>query len=124
MANLINNNITLTTEAAKHIEAELSKTKQQDDTVIGLRLGVKKSGCSGYAYVLDWAKVNDTKKYHVFVSHGIDIYVEQEIFDLISGTEIDYVQQGISKIMVFKNPHVTAECGCGESFTVDQDKAQ
>lgn len=117
--------ITLTKQAAGHISAELEKSKQNNPSIIGLKLGIKMSGCSGYSYVLDWVSSDapDLDDYLVFNSHNIDIYVDHESYKVIAGTEVDYVQQGISRVMVFHNPQAAAECGCGESFTVDQDKA-
>lgn len=117
--------ITLTTSAAEHIASELDKSKRSDANILGLKLAIKISGCSGYSYVLDWVK-SDTPNldaYHKFSSHGIDVYVDDKSYSVIAGTEVDYVQQGISQVMVFHNPNATAECGCGESFTIDSDKA-
>lgn len=129
MNNLSEKPITLTDNAAKHIQSELDKSKQDasSSNIVGLKIGVKTTGCSGYAYTLDWIKSDtnlDTENFHKFISHNIDIYVDNKSYELISGTEVDYVSQGISRVMVFRNPNATAECGCGESFTVDQDKAQ
>lgn len=124
MENLTKNPVSLTISAAGHIASELSKSQARGEHVVGLKLGVKKSGCSGYAYTIDWLKSDaEVNQYHVFKSHDVDIYVDKASYDIISGTEVDYVQQGISRVMVFRNPHAVAECGCGESFTVDQDKA-
>lgn len=119
-----NKPITLTLAAAAHIQEELAKSKQSGDNVVGLKLGIKVSGCSGYSYVLDWIKSSDdVSPYKLFKSHDIDIYVDDNSYQYISGTEVDYIQQGISRVMVFNNPNATAECGCGESFTIDQDKS-
>lgn len=117
--------ITLSVNAAKHIQEELNKSGQHGDAIVGLKLGIKKSGCSGYSYVLDWVKAdtNNIEDFHVFDSHDIKIYVDNDSYQYIAGTELDYIQQGISRVMIFRNPNATAECGCGESFTVDNDKA-
>lgn len=116
--------VTLSLDAAKHIEIELKKAASNNKDILGLKLGIKMSGCSGYAYVLDWVKSSDNlDNYRVFNSHDINIYVDHTSYKIIAGTEVDYVQQGISKVMVFNNPNATAECGCGESFTIDPDKA-
>jgi iron-sulfur cluster assembly protein len=128
MKDIKENSITLTESAAAHIQSELDKQSQKGEQMAGLRLGIKTSGCSGYAYVLDLVKAKDNldvnNKFHIFKSHNIAIYVDDDSYKFIAGTEIDYVQQGISKVMMFHNPNVVAECGCGESFTVDQNKAQ
>ena len=89
---------------------------------LGLRFGVKKTGCSGWGYVADLAKEqrgDDT----VFDIQGVRIYVDAESLSLVDGTEIDFVKQGLNEQFVFRNPNVTAECGCGESFTTKADAA-
>ena len=89
---------------------------------IGLRFGVKKTGCSGWGYVADLAKEqrpDDT----VFDVQGVRIFVDAESLSLVDGTEIDFLKQGLNEQFVFRNPNVTAECGCGESFTTRADVA-
>jgi iron-sulfur cluster assembly protein len=89
---------------------------------LGLRFGVKKTGCSGWGYVADLAKEqrpDDT----VFDVQGVRIYVDAESLSLVDGTEIDFLKQGLNEQFVFRNPNVTAECGCGESFTTRADVA-
>jgi len=89
---------------------------------LGLRFGVKKTGCSGWGYVADLAKeqrADDT----VFDVQGVRIYVDAESLSLVDGTEIDFLKQGLNEQFVFRNPNVTAECGCGESFTTRADVA-
>ena len=89
---------------------------------LGLRFGVKKTGCSGWGYVADLAKeqrADDT----VFEVDGVRIYVDAESLSLVDGTRIDFLKQGLNEQFVFRNPNVTAECGCGESFTTRADVA-
>ena len=89
---------------------------------LGLRFGVKKTGCSGWGYVADLAKdarPGDT----VFEDQGVRIYVDAESLDFVDGTEIDFLKAGVNEQFVFRNPNVTAECGCGESFTTKADAA-
>ena len=89
---------------------------------LGLRFGVKKTGCSGWGYVADLAKEqrpDDT----VFDVQGVRIFVDAESLSLVDGTEIDFLKQGLNEQFVFRNPNVTAECGCGESFTTRADVA-
>ncbi len=84
---------------------------------VGVRFGVKKTGCSGYGYVIDLTDAiaaNDT----VFEQDGVRIVVDAASLDFVDGTEIDFAQQGLGSMFVFRNPNATAECGCGESFTV------
>jgi iron-sulfur cluster assembly protein len=103
--------ITITEPAAERVKSFLAK-----EAGLGLRFGVKKSGCSGWAYYIEIAKdAQDTD--HVFEQFGIKVYVNNESLDLVAGTEIDYTKVGLGESFKFSNPNVTAECGCGESFT-------
>jgi len=89
---------------------------------LGLRFGVKKTGCSGWGYLADMAtdeRPGDT----VFEFEGVRIYVDAESLDFVDGTRIDFLKQGLSEQFVFENPNATAECGCGESFTTKADAA-
>ena len=109
--------ITLTQSAAARVRDHLQSHHDSE----GLRLSVKTSGCSGLAYELDYAKKTagaDEVSDEVFESHGVKIFVEPKHLEFLQGTEIDYVQEGLSAAFHFKNPNVTEECGCGESFTV------
>ena len=105
--------ITVTAKAAQHIKHSLQKRGQG----VGLRLGVKAMGCSGYAYVVDYADTirADDK---VFESNGIKVIVNPESLPHVDGTGIDYVRQGPNESFQFSNPNVKALCGCGESFGV------
>ena len=107
------NNITLTEAAAERVLGFI----QQDNSNIGLRFGVKQTGCNGYAYVIsvtDQVVEND----NVFEDRGIKIIVDQESLPYLQGTEIDFVKQGLNEAFQFKNPKVKGECGCGESFSI------
>ena len=84
---------------------------------VGLRLGVRKTGCSGFAYVVNYADAvlgND----RVFASQGVQVLVDSDSLALIDGTEIDFVRHGLNEAFRFRNPNVRGECGCGESFSV------
>jgi iron-sulfur cluster assembly protein len=84
---------------------------------VGLRLGVKKTGCSGFAYVVNYAESigsGDT----VFEDRGVKVVVDNESLPLVDGTVVDFVRQGLNEAFRFRNPNVKGECGCGESFTV------
>jgi iron-sulfur cluster assembly protein len=93
-----------------------------DPGALGLRFGVQKTGCSGWGYLADLAReerAGDT----VFEFDGVRVFVDAESLALVDGTQIDFVKQGLSEQFVFQNPNVTAECGCGESFTTKADAA-
>ena len=83
-----------------------------------MRFGVRKTGCSGYAYAVDIAEriaADDV----IVEQDGIKLVVDPASVPLVDGTEIDFVRQGLNATFVFRNPNVTGECGCGESFTID-----
>ena len=83
----------------------------------GLRLGIKTTGCSGLAYVVDYAdEVGATD--NVYTSRGIKVIVDDSSVAYLDGTEIDFAADGLSAAFYFNNPNVVDECGCGESFTV------
>ncbi len=84
---------------------------------IGLRLGVTKTGCSGYSYVINYAE-NITDADVVFEDKGVKVVVDAEALPLIDGTEVDFVKSGLNEAFSFRNPNVSGECGCGESFNV------
>lgn len=106
--------IQLTPATVKHIKQCL----EQDETKTGFRLGIKQSGCTGYAYVpeiIEKPKPEDLS----FEQDGVTIYVDPKSVPIIKGTVLDYVDAGLGqKQMVFRNPNETASCGCGESFEV------
>ncbi|WP_394427324.1 HesB/IscA family protein [Vreelandella stevensii] len=84
---------------------------------LGLRVSVKPSGCSGYSYVLDFADEAQPDDVH-FESHGASVYVATDAVDMLDGSEVDYVSEGLNRFFRFNNPNVKDQCGCGESFTV------
>lgn len=103
--------ISITESAATRIKKHLGG----DDR--NVRFGVRKTGCSGFAYVLDFTD-SPAPEDHVFESCGITIVVDAESIILLKGTTIDLRRDELGESFVFKNPNVSAECGCGESFTV------
>mgnify|MGYP001545898289 FL=1 len=107
--------ISLTEAAAERIRAFLGKEAGR-----GIHLDVRKTGCSGWAYQLEIAHQPPKPSEHVVVDQGIEVIITSEALALMSGTTIDFVRDGLVQEFRFKNPNVTAECGCGESFTVTQ----
>jgi iron-sulfur cluster assembly protein len=83
----------------------------------GLRLGVRKTGCSGFAYVINYAEAAQPGDV-VFEDHGVQVFVDASSLSLIDGTIVDFVKQGLNEAFRFRNPNVKGECGCGESFSV------
>ncbi|WER44794.1 iron-sulfur cluster assembly protein IscA [Cupriavidus sp. WKF15] len=105
--------ITMTEKAARHVARYLERRGKG----VGLRLGVKTTGCSGLAYKLEY--VDDLQpEDQVFESHGIKVIVDAKSLPYIDGTELDYAREGLNEGFRFNNPNVKDECGCGESFTV------
>jgi iron-sulfur cluster assembly protein len=105
--------ISLTQSAATRVKSFLEKRGRG----VGLRIGVRKSGCSGYAYTIDYADAVEPGDI-VFDRDGVKVIVVGESLDLLDGTEVDFVKDGLNEAFKFRNPNVKGECGCGESFTV------
>ncbi len=89
-----------------------------EPNALGVRFGVRKMGCSGYAYTIDVAETIGTND-SVAEQDGIKLVVDAKSLPLIEGTEIDFSKQGLNASFVFRNPNSAGECGCGESFTVE-----
>ncbi|MCX8618405.1 iron-sulfur cluster assembly protein IscA [Gilliamella sp. B2923] len=105
--------ITLTTRAANRVQAFLANRGKG----VGLRLGIKTSGCSGMAYVLEFADtINDDDS--VFEDKDVKVIVDKKSLVYIDGTELDFVKEGLNEGFKFNNPNAHNECGCGESFNV------
>lgn len=106
--------ITLTQAAATHVAAMLAKRGQG----LGLRLGTRKSGCTGYAYDVHYADAVGDQDL-VFESHGVKVVVDQASLPLLDGLEVDFVKNSLlNEGFEFHNPNVKDTCGCGESFGV------
>ena len=105
--------IVLTENAAERVRGYL----QRRGHGVGLRLGIRKTGCSGYAYVIDYADSIDPDDV-VFEERGVRVVVDNASLQLIDGTQVDFVKEGINEAFKFRNPNVKGECGCGESFSV------
>ncbi|MEN9945953.1 MAG: iron-sulfur cluster assembly protein IscA [Pseudomonadota bacterium] len=105
--------ISATIEAASRVKNFINKRGKG----LGLRLGVKTSGCSGLAYKLEFVDQTNTDDV-VFESNGITIVVDNKSLQYLDGTVLDYTREGLQEGFKFTNPNVKDECGCGESFTV------
>jgi len=105
--------VSLTTAARERVRSFLDKR----GSGVGLRLGVRRTGCSGFAYVVNYADEIGADDV-VFDQNGVNVIVDRESLALIDGTEIDFVKQGLNEAFKFRNPNVRGECGCGESFSV------
>jgi len=105
--------IALTERAAAHVKGYLAK----HGAALGLRLGVKPTGCSGYQYVVEAAeKVTESDR--TFESNGVQVVVDAHSLPYLAGTELDYIREGLNSGFRFNNPNVGETCGCGESFSV------
>lgn len=105
--------IILTDNAADRVRRFLA----QRGTGVGLRLGVKRTGCSGFAYTVNYAdEIGDDDV--VFDTGDVKVIVDKESLQYIDGTEVDYVREGLNEAFKFRNPRATGECGCGESFSI------
>ena len=105
--------ILLTESAAERVSSYLVKRGHG----VGLRVGVKPTGCSGYSYVVNYADEIEGDDV-VFEDRGVKIVVDPEALKLIDGTEVDFIKNGLNEAFSFRNPNVTGECGCGESFNI------
>tara|TARA_R110002111_G_scaffold47444_1_gene84785 strand:- start:353 stop:676 length:324 start_codon:yes stop_codon:yes gene_type:complete len=105
--------LSLTQPAAERVKNYLD----QRGAGLGLRVGVKKTGCNGFAYIVNYADAADDSD-EVFEDRGVKLVVDRKSLALIDGTEIDFVKEGLNEAFRFRNPNVTGECGCGESFSV------
>jgi iron-sulfur cluster assembly protein len=105
--------ISLTESAAERVRRHIAERGRG----VGLRLGVKTSGCSGFSYVVDYADAVGSEDL-VFDSHGVKVVVDRSHLATVDGTQIDFVRQGLNETFQFDNPNARAQCGCGESFNV------
>jgi len=105
--------VTLTERAAEHVSNFLARRGKG----IGVRLGVRTTGCSGMAYKLEYADATNAED-QAFESHGIRIFVDPKSLVYLDGTELDFVREGLNEGFKFNNPQEKDRCGCGESFRV------
>ena len=114
-----NSEIALTDRAARHVKGYLEK----NGGGIGLRVGVKPAGCSGYQYVVEAAEaVNDHDT--AFEANGVTVVVDEQSLRYLAGTELDFVREGLNEGFRFNNPNVSQTCGCGESFSISENQTE
>ena len=107
--------ITISDEAAKQIKAILFASKED---VSGIIIGVDKTGCSGYAYKIDYAINDNFNNYELIETKGVKVFVEPAATMFLIGSEMDYTSDKLASRFVFNNPNEKSTCGCGESFTI------
>jgi iron-sulfur cluster assembly protein len=105
--------VTLTERAARHVADFLQKRGKG----VGLRLGVRTTGCSGMAYKIEFADAFDAEDTR-FETHGVTVLIDPRSLVYLDGTELDFVREGLSEGFKFLNPNEKDRCGCGESFRV------
>ncbi len=106
-------NITVTDKALAHFDKKLATNAGNL-----IRLSIKKSGCTGYAYVLDYVEQAEQEDQLLVLNDRVKLAISNKAVAIAQGTEIDYVLEGVNRVIKYNNPNVIAECGCGESFTV------
>ncbi len=107
--------VTISEKALAFFKKKLKNHEQQ-----AIRISVKKSGCTGYAYVIDYGEAaveGDSEQQF----DGLTVYISEQAQSMIAGSEIELQQQGLNKSIAFNNPNVTASCGCGSSFSVEEE---
>jgi len=109
------NPVTFTESAVTHLAKQV-ETKSAK----GILFNVREAGCSGFKYLLELAFEIEENTHSFDLSDQLKLYVKPEIMALIRGTQVDYIQEGVNHRLEFKNPNATASCGCGESFSVEQ----
>ena len=106
----------LTPSAIKHIKKIIAKQGRQKC----FRLSVKRSGCSGFSYVVDYVDSFYSEDLKFSIDNDLDVFVDQMSFPILKGVCIDYIQNGLNGTLKFINPNQTAACGCGESFSIEE----
>lgn len=107
--------VQVTAAAAAHFKRQLGSSKNAK----AVRLSVKQSGCTGWMYVVDLVNEAKAEDVHMHLEEGVELLVDAQSLAVVSGTEIDYVTEGVNRQLKFNNPRVKDYCGCGESFSVN-----
>ena len=109
------NILTITDRAADRITKIISEAQED---IIGVKVGVDKTGCSGYAYKIDYANKDKTNNYELVESKGVKVFIEPAATMFLIGSEMDYTTDKLASRFVFNNPNEKSSCGCGESFNI------
>lgn len=105
--------VTMTDAAIQHVQKLLANSQAQ-----GVRLGVKKSGCSGFKYDIEFVNEESPEDTRFQITEDVALYVPTEFLAMVSGTEVDFTKEGLNSTIKFNNPNAKDLCGCGESFSV------
>ena len=106
--------VLVTPSAVAHFKRQLGAT----ESAKAVRLSVKQSGCTGWMYVVDLVPEGKAEDLHLALGDGVELLIDPASLSVVSGTEIDYVTEGVNRQLKFNNPRVKDYCGCGESFSV------
>ena len=106
--------VSVTPAAAEHFRASLAAKG-----LPAVRISVRESGCTGFKYVMEEVAIAEDGDVTVTLDNGIELYLDDAAVEFLRGTQIDYEREGINRTLKFRNPNVVAECGCGESFSVE-----
>lgn len=106
--------LSVTADAAKHLKKQV-----ESKSASGVRISVKESGCTGYMYVLEEVNASEPEDITLSLDNGVSVFLAANSIGMLRGTELDYVREGINRVLKFKNPNVTSACGCGESFSIE-----
>lgn len=110
----LNPNISFSQSAINHLIAYLNK----NESYRGVRLSVKKTGCSGFSYVVDYVTEPLQSDFEMPLVQDYSVWVDKSSYPFLKDMQVDYVKQGLNSKFIFNNPNQTGQCGCGESFTV------
>ena len=111
-----NPNIRFTDAAIAHFSKQLAASEHES-----IRLFIEVSGCSGYMYRLELVSEPQPDDVTIELADGLKLYVQGEAIAILQGTEVDFRKEGLNELLMFNNPNVTGECGCGESFVVESE---
>lgn len=104
----------ITDSAAEHFRRSLAGSGKS-----AVRISVQESGCTGFKYVMDEVEQGEADDAELDLANGVRVFVDSEALNFLRGTELDMTREGVNHVLKFNNPNVVAECGCGESFSVN-----